>query len=596
MTAKFEACFQGHVESTFDRCSKMKNILYRDNAVDFLEQYVNICLGVRNEAVPDADALGRVLNNEKLLITGTAGAGKTMFLRWSAIQLTTSMRKHHRIPLYLEMRYFLKESSSDGIEKYIYESTSSVKDAASYEQFSEGLKAGLFVIILDAIDEVNPLIRDNVIKGLMNFVRLYPLCGMIVSTRPDEKLESIQEFSVLHTRPMTEGQIVDVIGKLDYDHDVKSKLIKRLREGLYDEMSEFLSNPLLATIMLLAFDHSADIPTKITSFYQQAFEALYQRHDAAKGAYKRDHHAGLPLDKFQNIFSTFSFQTYLNYKFEFSDAELLEAFSSACEYNGESINSSLLIRDSMESVCLLQRDGLDNVFSHRSFQEYFCALFVSKFRESDVNSLITAVASMENRSNVLKMLVELSPELFEYEWLLPVLEDFLSKHGKTRLKTKAGLKRFLDEFCSNLNIDLSSGVVVGYSLIVKSSPTSYISKWMSIAGNAYGNHVKFIDPVFVKIWEPDQKFLFVPEIFRPDEVYIDSLIRPHGSNEDGVIEVTAKDADWLVYTALPSVFEKVRRLVIEARDELQARRLARRASVSILLSRPKGRPSPRKVR
>ncbi len=203
---------------------------------------------------------------------------------------------------------------------------------------------------------------------------------------------------------------------------------------------------------------------------------------------------------------------------------------------------------------------------------------------------------MENRSNVLKMLVELSPELFEYEWLLPVLEDFLSKHGKTRLKTKAGLKRFLDEFCSNLNIDLSSGVVVGYSLIVKSSPTSYISKWMSIAGNAYGNHVKFIDPVFVKIWEPDQKFLFVPEIFRPDEVYIDSLIRPHGSNEDGVIEVTAKDADWLVYTALPSVFEKVRRLVIEARDELQARRLARRASVSILLSRPKGRPSPRKVR
>ncbi len=165
VTAKFEACFQGHVESTFDRCSKMKNILYRDNAVDFLEQYVNICLGVRNEAVPDADALGRVLNNEKLLITGTAGAGKTMFLRWSAIQLTTSMRKHHRIPLYLEMRYFLKESSSDGIEKYIYESTSSVKDAASYEQFSEGLKAGLFVIILDAIDEVNPLIRDNVIKG-----------------------------------------------------------------------------------------------------------------------------------------------------------------------------------------------------------------------------------------------------------------------------------------------------------------------------------------------------------------------------------------------------------------------------------------------
>lgn len=405
LSSKFEGCFQGHVDATRARCSKMKNILYRDNAVDFLSQYENIEFSSEKLSFKDRDVLNLAITGERILISGTAGAGKTMFMRWSTLDLIDRMKNHGRVPMYLEMRYFQKEYVKQPLEKYIYDNTSSDKDSSSFQEFIEGLKSGIFIIMLDAIDEINPSYREDVIRNLMTFLQSYPDCGMVISSRFDDKLESIQDFKVLRTKPMNKNQIISVIIKLDYDNEVKSKLIDRLRNGLYEDLNEFLSNPLLATIMLLSFDHSADIPTKLTSFYQQAFEALYQRHDAAKGAYKRDHYAQLPLDRFQSIFSTFSFQTYLNYKFEFSDAELLEAFSKAAEYEGEEADAGAIIKDSMESICLIQREGLDNVFSHRSFQEYFCALFISKYKESDARSLIHAVAGMEITQTFLRCLL-----------------------------------------------------------------------------------------------------------------------------------------------------------------------------------------------
>jgi predicted NACHT family NTPase len=283
------------------------------------------------------------------------------------------------------------------------------------------------------------------------------------------------------------------VEKLEYDSEVKIKLIERLNGGLYEELEEFLSNPLLATIMLLTFDHSADIPTKLTSFYQQAFEALYQRHDAAKGAYKRDHHAGLPIDRFQSVFSTFSFQTYINYKLEFSDEELISALRNACDYNQDKVDPQLLIRDTMESVCLIQKEGLDNIFSHRSFQEYFCALFISKYREADIRELIEAIASMENRSNVLRMLYELAPEAFEYEWVLPALKKFLASSNRVRPETKSGLKRMFSTIFDSIivGLDTNHAEVITWQVGPSASEGS-TAKWMSIIQSVTHGEVKLL--------------------------------------------------------------------------------------------------------
>ena len=54
-------------------------------------------------------------------------------------------------------------------------------------------------------------------------------------------------------------------------------------------------------------------------FYQQAFDALYQRHDSYKpGGYKREFRAKLSEDVFKAVVSYFCLLTYYQEKFSFS--------------------------------------------------------------------------------------------------------------------------------------------------------------------------------------------------------------------------------------------------------------------------------------
>jgi hypothetical protein len=593
MTSLFQHCFQGHVEATFARCSKMKNILYRDQSVDFLSQYVNIEFHLSKRKIADRTALYRIRRGHRFLVCGTAGAGKTMFMRWSAMELINGISTHGRIPLYLEMRYFEGAFENESLEAYLYDKTSSSKDTASFGQFVQGLKSGIFIVLLDAIDEIRPSLRENVVNKILNFLAHYPLCAVAISSRFDERLESIQDFSVLRTTPMNRAQIIAIIEKLEYDENVKSKLIERLRGRLYKDLEEFLSNPLLATIMLLTFDHSADIPTKLTAFYQQAFEALYQRHDAAKGAYKRDHYAGLPIDRFQAVFSTFSFQTYLDYKFEFTDGGLLEAFRAACNYNQETVDVQLLIRDAMESVCLIQKDGLENVFSHRSFQEYFCALFVSKYREADVKGLIEAIANNESHSNVLKMLFEIAPEVLEYEWFLPLFEHFLATFERVDFGRKEGLERMISAFCSHVSVRHKSGRIASVSWMAgRPALEGAVGNWMSAVESAANTNIQLCSSLFHStLWDDwDQFRESIPDHIRPGEDFIQRG-KPvnQGNADDWGIRLSPSDAAWLVYSGLPKVFDDMRASVRRYHDDIIQRRNNRRQSVSELLSKPRSR-------
>lgn len=594
ITASFQSCFQGHVSATYKRCSRMKNILYRDQSVDLLSQYVhNNFTDHNNHIVSDSQSVSKLISGDRLLICGTAGAGKTMFMRWSALTLIDGMKNTGRIPLFLELRYFEDVFLQSSLEEYIYSKTSSLDESSTFGQFKEGLKSGLFIVLLDAVDEVNPNSRDKIVSKIMDFVEMYPKCGLVLSSRFDEKLESIQELTVLRTMPMDQLQIIEVISKLEYDSEVKKKLIDRLNEGTYEELKEFLSNPLLATIMLLTFDHSADIPTKLTAFYQQAFEALYQRHDAAKGAYKRTHYAALPIDRFQSIFSAFCFQTYLEYKFEFSELDLSSAFSSACAYCQEQIDPTLLIRDCMESVCLIQREGLENVFSHRSFQEYFCAFFISRYREENVGELIQAVASMENRSAVLQMLFEMTPEVFEYEWVTPVLDSYLSTFNRTRFNTRTGLSKAMLSFCTSFTVSLKSGRIVSFSQQYKSDKSQYnlVCHWSRSIYGATKTRLKIIPLLFgFQLWDDGEQFfqdLITNGI--PYEIrYDDKHVSPQ-SEYDLLIEVTHLDADWLVHSRLPDFFTEVRSMIRHYRDDIMLRRDNRQAAVEGLLARPRPR-------
>jgi hypothetical protein len=75
--------------------------------------------------------------------------------------------------------------------------------------------------------------------------------------------------------------------------------------------------------------------------------------------------------------------------FLYSRTQLLEYVRKAGEMDGTAIDAENFVRDLYESVCVMQDDGLNKIFAHRSFQEYFCAYSLSKMPVESVGVLLS---------------------------------------------------------------------------------------------------------------------------------------------------------------------------------------------------------------
>jgi hypothetical protein len=185
--------------------------------------------------------------------------------------------------------------------------------------------------------------------------------------------------------------------------------------------ASFLSTPLLAIMMLLTFDQFASIPDKIHVFYDHAFDALFAKHDASKqGGYRRRSRTGLAIDDFKRCLSAFCAATYAKGKAVFSETETRGFLTQAFQFEKQNVKIDDFIHGLIESVCILQRDGLFLTFSHRSFQEYFTAYFVCRSPAVDLSRLLDQIM-WKYTDTVLRMSFDMNRNLLEREWILPKL-------------------------------------------------------------------------------------------------------------------------------------------------------------------------------
>lgn len=84
------------------------------------------------------------------------------------------------------------------------------------------------------------------------------------------------------------------------------------------------------------------------------------------------------------------------------------------------------------SVCMLVKEGNKYVFAHRSFQEYFSAVFLNECPEKQANKIFNSIAPRAMHDNVFSMLKEMDCETFERMWVLKRLRSVntrLRKYG-----------------------------------------------------------------------------------------------------------------------------------------------------------------------
>jgi hypothetical protein len=131
------------------------------------------------------------------------------------------------------------------------------------------------------------------------------------------------------------------------------------------------------------------------------------------------------LISFQNCFRYFVLIPNLVEEFEFSQVKITEYISDAISYCGFQVNVEDVLFDMVESVCLIQLEGHFYSFVHRSFQEYFTAVFLEKCSENFRNEFLNDFI-LRPWDTVLPMLFDMSQDRIEVGWVLPQISEYIS--------------------------------------------------------------------------------------------------------------------------------------------------------------------------
>lgn len=429
----FGYAYENYLKYAKTTHEKMKTLLYRHAAKDIYSFYE--CVGLnRNEDIIDTADINNVLKiGNKIIVTGTGGSGKSVMMKHFFLNI---LETTHYVPVLIELRG-LNEYDEKGInlEEYIYEVMGTLKFKIERKYFEYSLETGCYVILLDGFDEVKNEISNSVTNQIVAMSKKYPENHYILSSRPLEEFMGWNQFEELHAMPLSKEQALSLINKIEYDQIIKDKFYKELDEYLYEKYETFASNPLLLTIMLLTFESRVSIPDKLNDFFEQAFTTLFHTHDATKGGYKRDIRSKLGYEDFKAVFSYFCFKSFFNSDYKFSENKALEYIGAAKQKRiiDTYFNSMDYLKDLTNSVCMLIHEGLEFRFSHRSFQEYFAALYTVQLSDSQQKRFLKLWLqdnSYRSTSNYLDMLYELQPLRFVKNIISPAIRELQEKFKK----------------------------------------------------------------------------------------------------------------------------------------------------------------------
>lgn len=418
--------FEAYLTKSYDKYSKIKTIIYGiepKRLYDFFEIPF-----LKKGAKPITPTTTRVLTDisKFLIIEGSGGIGKSTLMKHLFL---SELELKDYIPIFIELKDFNEEEHLD-LEQLMLKKLNQFHNKFQEDYLDYALQSGCFLFLLDGYDELYSENQKEFFKKLNDFCDKYPENHYILSSRPYSESEFIefQRFTVLKAVPFTKEQAISLITKIEYpDEELKNKFIRDLESGLYDKHESFASNPLLLNIMLSTYNDYAEIPQKLHLFYYQAFDTMLSKHDATK-SYRRKMLSDLSSDTFKECFAIFCFLTYQKAKTEFTFPEIDEIFKKFPPRIKNVLNIGNFIHDLENCLCVLYKEGNKYKFSHRSFQEYFVAYFLSIQTDSKMQDysfrLIESGKFRTSADSVFPMLEDMSTQRFNNNILIPLLNEF----------------------------------------------------------------------------------------------------------------------------------------------------------------------------
>lgn len=430
--------FDSYLEKATNFYSVIKTLLYSEKPREFYDFYVCNDLQFReygfitkgSDVISNATIPTLSKQSNYSIIRGTGGIGKSMMMRHLFMDSVEAYEENGSLPVLCLLKNYNKKHSS--LLEFVYRAVSEFDHSIELHHLEEKLSCGKCILLFDGLDEVLSDLRSDFDEALINLMKEYPDNTIVVSSRPTSNFVQMGPFQVFDILPFEKKQAIELIDKLNfYDSEAKAKFREDLDKKLYRTHQQFASNPLLLTIMLMTYTSYGEVPAKRHIFYAKAYETMARLHDASKGAYVRPMHTNLSPEDFAVFFAEFCARTYKKEVLEFT----VQTFTA---YMTESINhvnrgtlktkatAKDFLKDLTDNLCIMYKEGEKYYFIHRSFQEYFCALFFSTRMDDKLEKIGAFFEAQQTRQysdKTFDMLYDMIPERLDKYVFLPKLKS-----------------------------------------------------------------------------------------------------------------------------------------------------------------------------
>ena len=360
-----------------------------------------------------------------IALTDDAGMGKSTLAKFI---VRAAIKEDRAIPLLVELRRMRAGATIlDSLcQELAGDSATSVAGLELCGLFANGN----FVFVFDGYDELEDEVRSQITDEINFLAAKFNFCYFLLTSRKEYGSALFPEFSHFDICKLDKHQAHSLIRRYDQGRGLAKALIGKIEEA---DIADFLGNPLLVTLLYKAFDYRPAIPPKRGIFFRQVYEALFQDHDLSKGAsYERRKQCGLDVDDFHKFMRALGFITFKSGRVSYSSEEFCQHLEAAVERSSLTVDWQKVKMDLIRAVPIFAKDGVEYRWSHKSFQEYFAASYITTDlaakREEAISKLFNSEQVIRFRE-VLRFVAESDIALIRDVCIEPLLAPFFSVGG-----------------------------------------------------------------------------------------------------------------------------------------------------------------------
>ncbi|GAB5525091.1 MAG: hypothetical protein Roseis2KO_29630 [Roseivirga sp.] len=429
MDATFGDTFQEYLARVYEKNAVLNSIAFKKRKVLLSDVYQPLTI-VNSESKEESLIEGFQENLfsqcSKLLITDTAGMGKSTIVKRL---LTSCIEQNLGIPILIELR---RLSSTKRLIDEILEQINPINDSIDKQLILDLIRRGDFIFFLDGFDEIPIDERNEVSKGIQAFISKANSNKFLLTSRPEDALSSYGDFSKYEIRPLKKEEAFELIKKYDSGRTAYVLIQKIQEPENLKNIKEYLTTPLLVSLLFTAFEYKQKIPFKKHIFYRQVYDALFESHDLSKGeSFSRLKYTSLAIDEFHRVLRALGFFCFLNENtIEFTKDQLLQLVDKSISYCSDlEATASDFVKDIVTNVPLFSIDGVYYRWSHKSLQEYFAAQFIYLDSKANQENILLKMCFHEGNLtylNTIDLYQSIDPIGFRNSVIKRLLEDFLT--------------------------------------------------------------------------------------------------------------------------------------------------------------------------